>query len=144
MLSFWPDCSRLLESELTPQQFAAWIKPLRAINFDDETGDLRIWAPNRLKLDAVRSQFSSRIQAAAASVLHRPVNVVFELEANANDEQIASAGSAPARELAANDAAACENAALTAAAGHAESATEVRAPAAATQNQERARLNPLL
>ncbi|MBV8208860.1 MAG: chromosomal replication initiator protein DnaA [Burkholderiaceae bacterium] len=144
MLSFWQDCSRLLESELPPQQFAAWIKPLRAIDFDDETGDLRIWAPNRLKLDAVRSQFSSRIQAAAASVLHRPVNVVFELEADANDEQIANAASTPARELAANDAAGCEDAALATAAGHTESATAVRAPAAATQSQERARLNPLL
>jgi chromosomal replication initiator protein len=83
MLNFWQDCSRLLESELTPQQFAAWIKPLRAIEFDSITGDVRLGAPNRLKLDAVRSQFSARIQAAASTVLQRPVNVVFEVEATA-------------------------------------------------------------
>ena len=119
MLSFWQDCSRLLESELTPQQFAAWIKPLKAIDFDDETGDLRIGAPNRLKLDAVRSQFSARIQAAVASVLHRPVNVVFEVEVDGVEE-----GSA-------RDAVAA-------------GAPEACAPAATLQNQERARLNSLL
>ena len=120
MLSFWQDCSRLLESELTPQQFAAWIKPLKAINFDDETGDLRIGAPNRLKLDAVRSQFSARIQAAVASVLHRPVNVVFEVEADAAEEAVA------------RDAPATDSPELCASA------------AASLQNQERARLNSLL
>jgi chromosomal replication initiator protein len=125
MLSFWQDCSRLLESELTPQQFAAWIKPLKAINFDDETGDLRIGAPNRLKLDAVRAQFSQRIQAAVASVLQRPVNVVFEVEADAREE-------APAREASPRD-------------GSAGELPDLCVPAAAaSQNQERARLNPLL
>jgi chromosomal replication initiator protein len=109
-----------LESELTPQQFAAWIKPLKAIKFDDETGDLRLGAPNRLKLDAVRAQFSTRIQAAVASVLRRPVNVVFEVEAEARDE-------APAHDTVAAD------------------ASELCAPVVAiSQNQERARLNPLL
>ncbi len=120
MLSFWQDCSRLLESELTPQQFTAWIKPLKAIDFDDETGDLRIGAPNRLKLDAVRSQFSARIQAAVASVLHRPVNVVFEVDGDGVEE------------VSARDAVAAE-------------APEPCAPAVASlQNQERARLNALL
>jgi chromosomal replication initiator protein len=81
MLHFWQDCSRLLERELTPQQYSAWIKPLKAIDYDAATGRLKIGAPNRLKLDAIRSQFSTRIQAAAASVLQRPVSVVFELDA---------------------------------------------------------------
>ena len=130
MLSFWQDCSRLLESELTPQQFAAWIKPLKAIDFDDETGDLRLGAPNRLKLDAVRAQFSSRIQAAVASVLRRPVNVVFEVEADGRDE--AAAREIPAREAPPRDGAAVD-------------LPELCAPvSAASQSQERARLNPLL
>jgi len=55
MLHFWTDCSRLLERELTPQQFSAWIKPLKAIDYDAATGRLRIGAPNRLKLDTIRN-----------------------------------------------------------------------------------------
>ncbi|HTT11514.1 MAG TPA: chromosomal replication initiator protein DnaA [Burkholderiaceae bacterium] len=87
MLQFWTDCSRLLESELTPQQFSAWIKPLKAIEYNAATGRLRIGAPNRLKLDAIRAQFASRIQQAAADVLKRPVSVEFELDA-ANDQTV--------------------------------------------------------
>src|SRR5882672_8062121 len=81
MLNFWTDCSRLLERELTPQQYSAWIKPLRALDYDASTGRLRIGAPNRWKLDAIRAQFAARIQAAAANVLQRPVDLVFEVEA---------------------------------------------------------------
>src|SRR5450631_4370993 len=80
MLSFWQDCSRMLESELSPQQFAAWIKPLRAVEFDASTGNVHLRAPNRLKLDAIRMQFAARIQAVASAILKRPVNVLFEVE----------------------------------------------------------------
>jgi chromosomal replication initiator protein len=81
MFQFWTDCSRLLERELTPQQFSAWIKPLKAIDYDAASGRLRIGAPNRLKLDAIRAQFGGRIQAAAANVLQRPVSIEFEIDA---------------------------------------------------------------
>jgi len=123
MLTFWQDCSQLLERELSPQQFAAWIKPLKALDFDDRTGELRLCAPNRLKLDAVRAQFSTRIQAAVASILHRPVNLLFEVETEQREEPV---------ERAANDATA--------------DATELPSAAFAQslQNQERARLNAML
>ncbi|MGH8595349.1 MAG: DnaA N-terminal domain-containing protein, partial [Gammaproteobacteria bacterium] len=54
MVHFWQDCSRLLERELTPQQYIAWIKPLKALDYDASSARLRIGAPNRLKLDAIR------------------------------------------------------------------------------------------
>ena len=80
MMHFWNDCSRLLESELTPQQFSAWIKPLKALEFDESTATLTISAPNRLKLDAIRSQFSDQIAGAVARVMQRPVSIVFSVE----------------------------------------------------------------
>jgi chromosomal replication initiator protein len=75
----WQDCSRVLERELTPQQFVAWIKPLRMIDYDEVARRLRIAAPNRLKLDAVRSQFEARIRAAATDIARHPVDVLFEV-----------------------------------------------------------------
>ena len=101
MQHFWTDCSRLLERELTPQQYSAWIKPLRAIDYDADRARLRIGAPNRLKLDAVRLQFSARIRAAAASVAQRPVDVVFEVEEAAVTAPPAEAVALPAVEDAA-------------------------------------------
>ncbi|HQR55724.1 MAG TPA: chromosomal replication initiator protein DnaA [Burkholderiaceae bacterium] len=80
MQHIWHDCSRLLENELTPQQFSAWIKPLKALDFDESTATLTIGAPNRLKLDAIRAQFSDQIAQAASRVVQRPVAVVFAVE----------------------------------------------------------------
>jgi chromosomal replication initiator protein len=80
MQHIWQDCSRLLETELTPQQFSAWIKPLKALDFDESTATLTIGAPNRLKLDAIRSQFSERIAQAASRVAQRPVAIVFAVD----------------------------------------------------------------
>jgi len=80
MQHIWHDCSRLLERELTPQQFSAWIKPLKALDFDESTATLTIGAPNRLKLDAIRAQFSDQIAQAASRVAQRPIAVVFAVE----------------------------------------------------------------
>jgi len=77
---------------MSPQQFAAWIKPLRAIEFDANTGDVHLRAPNRLKLDAIRAQFGGRIQAIASTVLQRPVNVLFDVETTELAEAPGDAG----------------------------------------------------
>ena len=146
MLHFWHDCSRLLENEMTPQQFSAWIKPLKAIEYDAASGKLRLGAPNRLKLDAVRAQFAKRIQDAAANVLQRPVDVVFEVEA----ADISAAQGAQAAATAASSAPQ-PSAAVTAAGASAETASStadlsapsaaLAAPYASIDQFERARLN---
>ena len=78
MENFWQTCSAQLELELTPQQFSAWIKPLIALDYED--GKLRIAAPNRFKLDWVKTQFASRITALAAQYWEAPVEVQFVLD----------------------------------------------------------------
>jgi len=132
MLSFWQDCSRALEREMTPQQFAAWIKPLTAIEFDASTGNVHLRAPNRLKLDAVRAQFASRIQAIASTILKRPVNVLFELEADVGAASAEAADAAGA----AHD--------MPDAIGEAPEARGAPPPATSADSLERARLNPAL
>ncbi|TWI60620.1 chromosomal replication initiator protein [Pseudoduganella lurida] len=77
MENFWQTCSAQLELELTPQQYSAWIKPL--VPLDYENGKLRIAAPNRFKLDWVKSQFASRITALASQYWEAPTEVQFVL-----------------------------------------------------------------
>ncbi len=79
MDDFWQHCSSLLEQELTPQQYQTWIKPLAALTFDTEARVVCIAAPNRFKLDWVKSQFSSRITDLACSFWRQPVEVHFVL-----------------------------------------------------------------
>jgi chromosomal replication initiator protein len=82
MENFWQTCSAQLELELTPQQFSAWIKPLVALDYED--GKLRIAAPNRFKLDWVKTQFANRITALAAQYWEAPVEVQFVLDPKNN------------------------------------------------------------
>ena len=78
MENFWQSCSAQLEQELTPQQYSAWIKPLAPLDYED--GRLRIAAPNRFKLDWVKTQFASRITSLAAQFWEEPVDVQFVLD----------------------------------------------------------------
>ena len=95
MENFWPTCSAQLELELTPQQFSAWIKPLTVLDYDD--GKLRMAAPNRFKLDWVKTQFATRITALACQYFECPVEVQFVLDPkNATPKKPAAAHPAPA------------------------------------------------
>ena len=82
MDNFWQSCSAQLEQELTPQQFSAWIKPLAPLDYED--GRLRIAAPNRFKLDWVKTQFASRITALAGQYWEAPIEVLFVLDPRLN------------------------------------------------------------
>ena len=83
MNEFWQHCSALLERELTPQQYVTWIKPLAPVAFDAAANTLSIAAPNRFKLDWVKSQFSGRISDMARDFWHTSVDVQFVLDPKA-------------------------------------------------------------
>ncbi|QUP52256.1 chromosomal replication initiator protein DnaA [Ralstonia syzygii] len=89
MQDFWHAASAQLESELTPQQFKTWIKPLAPLSFDEQACTLRIAAPNRFKLDWVKSQFSGRIQSLACDYWEMQVDVQFVLDPTAGQRQAA-------------------------------------------------------
>ena len=91
MEEFWQTCSTRLEQELTPQQFSAWIKPLAPLDFED--GRLRIVAPNRFKLDWVKTQFADRITSIAIDFWQGPVDVQFVLDPRGINKKPASVSS---------------------------------------------------
>jgi chromosomal replication initiator protein len=102
MEEFWQTCALRLQQELTPQQFSAWIKPLAMLDFED--GRLRIAAPNRFKLDWVKTQFADRITTIAAEFWQSPVDVQFVLDPRNGQLKKTAGPSAPANVLASSDA----------------------------------------
>lgn len=64
-LSLWQMCLDRLEGELSPQQFNTWIRPLQAV---EESGSLRLLAPNRFVMDWVSEQFIGRINEVVATL----------------------------------------------------------------------------
>ncbi|CAB3781063.1 Chromosomal replication initiator protein DnaA [Paraburkholderia caffeinitolerans] len=102
MNEFWQHCSALLERELTPQQYVTWIKPLAPVAFDAAANTLQIAAPNRFKLDWVKSQFSGRITDMARDFWQAPVDVQFVLDPKAGMRApLATSAPAPRAPLAA-------------------------------------------
>lgn len=95
MNEFWQHCSALLERELTPQQYVTWIKPLAPVAFDAAANTLSIAAPNRFKLDWVKSQFSGRISDLARDFWQAPVEVQFVLDPKAGLRASVGASSVP-------------------------------------------------
>src|SRR5258707_8436389 len=95
MNDFWQHCSALLERELTPQQYVTWIKPLALVDFDADASTLRIAAPNRFKLDWVKSQFSGRIADLARDFWHAPVDIQFVLDPKATARKAMGGVAAP-------------------------------------------------
>jgi chromosomal replication initiator protein len=96
MTDFWQHCSALLERELTPQQYVTWIKPLALVDFDADASTLRIAAPNRFKLDWVKSQFSGRIADLARDFWKAPVDIQFVLDPKATARTAMGGAPAPA------------------------------------------------
>jgi len=100
MNDFWQTCVHRLAQELPSQQISAWIRPLVPLAFDESRAVLRVAAPNRFKLDWVRKNFATQIEALALEWYARAVQVQFELAAPAaNDvngsDAVASASAKP-------------------------------------------------
>ncbi len=113
MLLFWQACSNQLQKELTPQQFKAWIVPLKVFDFDEASNTLSISAPSRIKAEACARQFGARIQMLAHEYWGKSIQVQFSVRDKSKNPKVATAPAAvvvsadettPATAIAATDA----------------------------------------
>jgi chromosomal replication initiator protein len=58
--SLWNQCARVLETELSEQQFNTWIRPLQPV---EEGAVLKLLAPNRFVVDWVRTHCLEQIRS---------------------------------------------------------------------------------
>jgi len=90
----WLACLDAFERELTPQQFATWIRPLTCA---DESGRLRLLAPNRFVLQWVKDRFGGRIETLARQATGASVAVEFAV-ADAASAKHAKAANEPTQQ----------------------------------------------
>jgi chromosomal replication initiator protein len=76
MSSFWRSCLEYFQRELTPQEFTAWIKPIRCSK-NDNTVLLEV--PNRLALRWIKDTYLARVQHLADEHFDTPMNIAIEL-----------------------------------------------------------------
>lgn len=79
MLLFWQTCTNQLQKDLTPQQFKAWIAPLRVSQYNEQTHELTVLAPSRIKAEACARQFGQKISTLAQQYWSAPVQVNFSV-----------------------------------------------------------------
>lgn len=76
-MSIWESCLEKLEGELTPQQFNTWIRPLHAIEEDD---NIKLLAPNRFVLDWITEKYLDRINTLLEKIVNgQNCNLVIEV-----------------------------------------------------------------
>lgn len=102
MNDLWLACASTLESELPAQMFRTWIKPLVFLGYDEDDHLLSLGAPNRVKLDWVRTQYGERIAQLAIQLISPETRVSFEIAGNAS-EPIAHAAQLPLNHTAARE-----------------------------------------
>jgi chromosomal replication initiator protein len=79
MNDLWQACASHLESELPAQLYRTWIKPLVFLGYDEGDQTLKLGAPNRVKLDWVRTQYGDRISQLATQLISPETRVSFEI-----------------------------------------------------------------
>jgi chromosomal replication initiator protein len=85
MNDLWQACASHLESELPAQLYRTWIKPLVFLGYDEDDHMLKLGAPNRVKLDWVRTQYGDRIAQLASQLISPDARVSFEIAAGNED-----------------------------------------------------------
>lgn len=80
MQEFWQSCVHSLAQELPPEQMKAWVHPLSFLSFDEELGEVRLSAPNAIKQNWARTNYTQRIQELASNWFNRPgIRVIFQV-----------------------------------------------------------------
>ena len=77
---FWSNCLARLESELPPQQFNTWIRPLSCVSTENPTS-FSLLAPSRFVLKWVSDRYLRRIEEIGSEFFGSPVQI--ELAVNA-------------------------------------------------------------
>ena len=94
-------CERLA-AELPEQQFNTWIKPLPAADVSDQGTSgtvVTLKVPNRFKLDWIRTQYASRIEALLSELAGKPVRLDITLSSRETASASPSGGVSRPAEL---------------------------------------------
>ena len=84
VMSVWESCLERLEGELTPQQFNTWIRPLQAV---EDENNLKLLAPNRFVLDWINEKYLDKINSLLEKVLNGN-NCTLSIEVGSNSAEI--------------------------------------------------------
>jgi chromosomal replication initiator protein len=87
----WQQCLDKLEKEISTKKFQPWIKPLRFISHDTKSGQVNLSLPSLLKINMVRENFLTKIEAAVREFFGDDTHVSLQVGAAQAAEAVSSA-----------------------------------------------------
>jgi len=87
----WQQCLDKLEKEISTKKFQPWIKPLRFISHDTESGQVKLSLPSLLKINMVRENFLSKIEGVVREFFGEDTHVSLQVGAAHAAEAVNSA-----------------------------------------------------
>ena len=79
--TLWDKCLDYLRSEISPQQFNTWIRPLHVIEKNDT---IQLLAPNRFVLDWINDRFLIRIKELMEEITSSPPRITLQIGSKTN------------------------------------------------------------
>lgn len=80
---FWDHCVEAFRKELPAQQIKLWIEPLKVVEFDEDTAQLSMAAPNRFKLDWVLNNYGGKFNELATEFFGCDIAIQWQVAAKA-------------------------------------------------------------
>ncbi len=74
----WEHVLTQLKPELKDETFDLWLKPLKAVRYEDNTFALRV--PNRFFSDWIKAHYQSRIESLMSEAAGSPIKLEFEMQ----------------------------------------------------------------
>ena len=72
----WNNCLSKLENELPAQEFNTWIRPLQAIETNNQ---IKLLAPNQFVLDWVKEHFFSKIKSTINDFSNSEIQLILTI-----------------------------------------------------------------
>ncbi len=87
----WQQCLDKLEKEISTKKFQPWIKPLRFVSHDKESGQVKLSLPSLLKINMVRENFLTKIESVVHEFFGADTRVSLQVGAAQAAEAVNSA-----------------------------------------------------
>ena len=76
MNPIWKNCLSKLENEISSSDFSTWIRPLQAIETDEQ---IKLLAPNKFVLDWVKQHYLAKIEESVLEFSDGKYGLSFEI-----------------------------------------------------------------
>lgn len=82
----WVECLRVIENNVTPQQFSTWFLPIHSVQFDAEQNKLTVCVPSPFIYEYIEAHFLQLLRSVLIRVYGAGVRLVYKVTTDATND----------------------------------------------------------